>query len=160
MVLALFLWVPSFSMVICFAHSTLQVPQPSLTLNSVFATQWDHARVFLLCHSLEHACRHIIGLTLFVSFSLGLQFYVAYSPTSEIIELLHFPGFLDACNVRKTPVRVMHHGQNGIVCSFLMAFCSLLILQFHLLFDLLKHFMYSHFTPHVWVFQYLKPLSI
>lgn len=134
MVLELFLWVPPFSMIICFAHSTLQVPQRSLTLSSVSATQRDHAKIFILCHSLEHACRHIIGLTLFVSFSLGLQFYVAYSPTSEIIESLCFPGFLDAYNVRKTPVHVMHHGQNGIVCSFLMTFCSLLILQFHLLF--------------------------
>lgn len=32
----------SFSLVICLTHSTLQVPQPPLTLIS--ATQWDHVR--------------------------------------------------------------------------------------------------------------------
>lgn len=159
MVLELFLWVPPFSMIICFAHSTLQVPQRSLTLSSVSATQRDHAKIFILCHSLEHACRHIIGLTLFVSFSLGLQFYVAYSPTSEIIESLCFPGFLDAYNVRKTLQSMLcimarmelsvHSWWHFVVYWF----CNFI-------YYLLKHFIYSHFTFHVWSFQYLKPLSI
>lgn len=154
MLLELLLQTHSFSLDICLTHSSFQVSQHSLTLISISATQWDHARDYP--PQFGKCFKQIIEFTLSVSFSLGLHFYVAYGLVSENTGPIHCPCFQIFIILGKLSCMTAR----AEFCVFLFSIIFVIYWFFDFTHCFYKHFIHSYLMFHFWSFQYLKSLRI
>lgn len=131
----------SFSLVICFTDAIFR------TSGSPYSDLWNSSEIMwalsLLQHSLENASRQIMGLILPVSFSLELT--ILCCPLSYIWKHLA-NTFLSSLYVYRKLQSLLFILTRAVsyICSFLITFCSLLILWPTNY--LLKHFISYHST--------------